>query len=211
MQKDKPLIQLRMQRYFVAPLASSRSLLALTGADSATFLQGLVSNSVLPTSTDKKATSDDTPDSMKSAQARSVYAGFFSAQGRLLHDTFILPNPRISALPTSPDYIIDHTRHDTSPVLRSYIKRFILRSKVKLSSLDEALRPWAIFPDPLQTAEQSSRDPVEDEIAQLANDAKGTWWIDMRASKMGYRMLLPPDASSVLECERVGGKLRLLR
>ena len=201
-----------MQRYLVAPLASSRSLLGLTGADSATFLQGLVSNNVLPTSTAKKATSDDTPEAaLKSAQSRSVYAGFFSAQGRLLHDTFILPNPRISALPTSPDYIIDHTRHDTSPVLRSYIKRYILRSKVKLSSLDEDLRTWAIFPDPLLIADQSSLVTVEDEIAQLANEAKGTWWKDTRAPKMGYRVLLPPDASSALECEPVGLELRLVR
>lgn len=187
-----------MQRYLIAPLAKTRSLLSVTGADAAHFLQGLVSNNVLPTS---HASSD-----RKNGEAHGIYAGFFAANGRLLQDTFVLPSASSSAS-SNTDYIIDYPKQVTAPLLPSYIKRFILRSKVKSKSLDDSLSAWGVFRHPLaqKFAMGDNATSIEDELSALANEHHGTWWRDTRATGMGYRLLLPPTYDVTSRCPSVFG------
>lgn len=175
-----------MQRipYFIAPLASTRSILALTGADAPKFLQGLVTNDILSA---PPAPTSATP---------SIYAGFLSAPGRVLHDTFILP-PHQEA--EKPEYLIDYPKNVTDPPLLKSIKRYILRSKVKAREASDEWRIWAIFPDPLQASRLGTNDlpnagQVEQELAELSQKHNGKWWKDTRNGHMGYRLLLQPGS-----------------
>ncbi|KAK9896345.1 Aminomethyltransferase folate-binding domain-containing protein [Cystobasidium minutum MCA 4210] len=163
-----------MQRipYFIAPLASTRSVIALTGNDAPKFLQGLVTNDILHA---HHAAPSATP---------SVYAGFLSAPGRVLHDTFILPQDKAD----KPEYLIDYPKNVSTPPLLNSIKRYILRSKVKAKEASDEWRLWAIFPDPLA----ASRGALEKSEA-------GQWWKDTRNDNMGYRLLLPPSSVAAVQ------------
>jgi folate-binding Fe-S cluster repair protein YgfZ len=174
-----------MSRYLVAPLSSTRSLLSLHGADAAKFLQGLVSNNVGSSNT-------------ASILDRAVYAGVFSAQGRLLHDTFILRDPSIPGSDGN-GFIVDYPSRVTQPSLLPHLKRFILRSKVKARDINPDWRLWAVFQDPLDRSQPKTT--IEEEVQHIASTSKGRWWRDCRNSRMGYRLLLPPSASPAIECE----------
>lgn len=185
--------QSSMQRipYFIAPLASTRSVLALTGTDAPKFLQGLVTNDILNT---HHASTSATP---------SVYAGFLSAPGRVLHDTFILPPVQTDKA----EYLIDYPKNVADPPLLKSIKRYILRSKVKAREASDEWRLWAIFPDPLKASRLDSNETpgatsVEEELAELSQKHAGKWWKDTRNAKMGYRLLLPPSSVASVQESR---------
>jgi folate-binding Fe-S cluster repair protein YgfZ len=184
-----------MQRipYFVAPLASTRSVLSLTGSDAPKFLQGLVTNDILNTHHASKTAS--------SACTPSVYAGFLSAPGRVLHDTFILPQKATD----KPEYLIDYPKNVTTPPLLGSIKRYILRSKVKAREVADEWRLLAVFPDPLIASrsgifDEESSLTIEKELEEMCTKHKGKWWKDTRNPHMGYRLLLPPDSVDAIQC-----------
>lgn len=179
-----------MQRipYFVAPLASTRSIISLTGNDAPKFLQGLVTNDILNTH------------HASTSAAPSVYAGFLSAPGRVLHDTFILTQTAAD----KPSYLIDYPKNVTNPPLLNSIKRYILRSKVKAKEASDEWRIWAVFPDPLlasrsDSVKDSTSPDIEKELQELCQAHDGKWWKDTRNEKMGYRLLLPPSSLSALQ------------
>jgi folate-binding Fe-S cluster repair protein YgfZ len=212
-----------MQRHLVAPLSSTRSILHLTGPEAPKFLQGLVTNDVIVASNPSKT-------------VNAVYAGFLSAPGRVLHDTFILPCPPSSPNPppasssaappvvaappssvkpgpiTAPpgtEYLIDFPVHSTSPPLPSYVKRYILRSKVKSKLVDDQWRLWAVFQNPLRAIQASRQHDelaspsakLEEELQSIAGESKGKWWRDRRNRGMGYRLLLPESATAAIQGE----------
>lgn len=206
-------------RILISPLSASRSVLSVSGNDAAKFLQGLVSNDILAASKPWTAPSCN----------KSIYAGVFTAQGRVTHDTFILPpsstttetGASSSAAKASDDatkFIIDHPRHADNPSLLRYLKRYILRSKVKARSMDDEWRLWAVYQDPTSIAPGldagrsagSSSTPssssiwsrAEEELHSIAASNSGKWWKDGRANHMGYRLLLPTSALSAIDCER---------
>lgn len=172
-----------MSRYLISPLSSTRSLLSLTGADSVKFLQGLVTNDVASSS--QKISSPDS----------AIYAGFLSAQGRLTHDTFILPN--LMQDPKQDGFLIDFPKKVESPLLTNYIKRYILRSKVKLRQTEDTL--WAVHRSPVSQEEDINSSTIEEELQHIASTSKGRFWKDTRAKGMGYRLAVPSTGLSVLE------------
>ena len=173
-----------VSRFLIAPIAATRSVLALNGAEAPKFLQGLVSSDI-----------------QSSTPANPVYAGFFSAQGRVLYDTFILPSSSLSG--DHPHFLVDHSRavNSTIPSLLAYIKRYILRSKVRVKNADDEYRLWAVFRHPLHVSNEAADTAVEQELEQLASSGRGHWWRDKRSAQLGYRLLLPPSSSSSVESE----------
>ncbi|CAD6573639.1 MAG: ccr4 associated factor [Cyphobasidiales sp. Tagirdzhanova-0007] len=171
-----------VSRFLIAPIAATRSVLALNGAEAPKFLQGLVSSDI-----------------QSSTPANPVYAGFFSAQGRVLYDTFILPSSSLSG--DHPHFLVDHSRavNSTIPSLLAYIKRYILRSKVRVKNADDEYRLWAVFRHPLHVSNEAADTAVEQELEQLASSGRGHWWRDKRSAQLGYRLLLPPSSSSSVE------------
>ena len=94
-------------------LLPARGVLAVTGDDRRSFLQGLVSNDV------ERAGAD-----------RAVYAAFLTAQGRFLHDFLMVGHDEMLLLDCEAD------RRDD---LRQRLSRYRLRAKVAIEDRTEAL------------------------------------------------------------------------
>ncbi|GAA6063580.1 hypothetical protein JCM10212_000184 [Sporobolomyces blumeae] len=109
-------------RPFLFTPLPTRALLAVSGPDSPKFLQGLVSNDVrkVHQATDERNDRD-----------RVIYAALLQADGRYMSDFFLHSHPD-PADPSVPSFLIDHPASQT-PHIRSYLKRHVLRSKLKLA------------------------------------------------------------------------------
>ncbi len=128
----------------------NRGVLEVSGRDTVKLLQGLVSNDV---KTLASATEPHAP--------ALVYAGFMNPQGRMLADVFI--HRQTPLQDGSPRWLLDIDSR-TLPSLLAFIKKFKLRSKVKLTDVSNeysVVQAWtsaASQPNSTVT-EQLSRDP----------------------------------------------------
>ncbi|GAA5964528.1 hypothetical protein JCM21900_000630 [Sporobolomyces salmonicolor] len=157
-----------------------RALLSVSGADSTKFLQGLVSNDVR-----RLAQTGEDDEGKPPIQ----YAAILKADGRYLHDIFLHCPPRSSSAddPASPSCLIDHPSSQT-PSLRTYLKRHVLRSKVKLGKAAEADRVVAAAWRNL--AEKSSKEEVEEAERWFEKRRRG---LDPRVLGLGYRWIAEKD------------------
>src|SRR5687768_17400302 len=62
---------------------TNRALISISGADSTAFLQGLITQNILPNPKSKRST----------PPKPSFYTAFLNAQGRVLNDVFIYTHP----------------------------------------------------------------------------------------------------------------------
>ncbi|KAI7866645.1 hypothetical protein BDF14DRAFT_1882423 [Spinellus fusiger] len=136
----------------------TRGLLAIQGPDTAKFLQGLTTNNT-----------------RRIAETGSgVYTGFLTPQasllsfvGRMLYDAFIYPMHNNSAT-----WIIECSESQKD-ALSQHLKRYLLRSKVKIEDVTHEYGVWSLWgPDP-------------------SNKVTGGY--DTRAPGMGYRAILPKE------------------
>ncbi|GAA5938673.1 hypothetical protein JCM1841_000637 [Sporobolomyces salmonicolor] len=157
-----------------------RALLSVSGTDSTKFLQGLVSNDVR-----QLAQSGEDDEGKPPLQ----YAAILKADGRYLHDIFLHSPPPSSSSddPASPSYLIDHPSSQT-PSLRTYLKRHVLRSKVRLGKAAEADRVVAAAWRNL--AEKSSKEEVDEAERWLEKRRRG---LDPRVLGLGYRWIAEKD------------------
>jgi folate-binding protein YgfZ len=138
----------------------SRGVLVVEGADARKLLQGLV-------------TSDVTQ-----LDAGPQYTAFLSAQGRMLHDAFLLPGPEGSVL-------IDADRA-ALPALAKHIKRYKLRSKAQVRDASEELGVTAV------SSALSADAPADGADAPAC---EGGAWADPRLpSLLGARLVRPRGA-----------------
>ena len=112
-----------------APLAG-RAVLAVAGDDRRTFLQGLISNDV-----------------EKVAATRAVHAAFLTAQGRFLHEFFLVEHGDALLLEAEAERLDD---------LRRRLSLYRLRAKVAIERRD-ALAVFALFGDGAAAGSASPR------------------------------------------------------
>ncbi|GAA5894116.1 Iba57p [Sporobolomyces salmoneus] len=164
--------------FLFTPLDSTRSLLSIQGRDSTKFLQGLVSNDVRKI----KQSSDE------AAKGGSLlYAGLLQADGRYMSDIFLHSHPSPSD-PSLPSYFLDHPSSQSS-LIRSYLKRHVLRSKLKLAK--EIEQDWQVVQVWRNLEEGVEKDDVK----------KGEEWLDSqkgierdsRVPGMGWRYVKKKD------------------
>ncbi|KAH0840006.1 hypothetical protein J3R83DRAFT_968 [Lanmaoa asiatica] len=161
-----------------------RAVLAVSGSDATQFLNGLLANSV---------------------QGHPSYAAFLHAQGRVLHDVFLFTSP---ASP-SPTYLIDHDPSPSeSPPLLSLLKRFVLRSKVRIRDVTQEWDVWAAWGGPSQAQQRSWHWAASGAVEPVWRDSLASPWgtehgviLDHRAPGMGRRLLIrkgdrPREAST---------------
>lgn len=146
-----------------------RGVVQVSGRDTVKLLQGLVSNDVRALESKSAPTESQSP--------AMVYAGCMNPQGRMLADVFIHRQPSLAD--GSPSWLLDIDSR-TLPSLLSFIKKFKLRSKVKLTDVSaeyHVVQAWS--PSSVQVpstiAEQLSLDP--------------------RCPTIGYRGVLPSSSS----------------
>ncbi|SGY23447.1 BQ5605_C019g08939 [Microbotryum silenes-dioicae] len=157
----------------------TRSLLRIGGEDVDKFLQGLITNDVAR---------------LRSRPTHALYAGVLKADGRALHDLFIYPSPTPSPSWT---YLLDHPT-EVSDSFRKYLKRHILRSKVKLAPTASTTEHVQVAWKP-RKGEDAPPD-LEVEVDRLALEAEE--WLqankalrDPRDGSMGWRWVaeqVPP-------------------
>jgi len=114
----------------VAPV-SHRSILSLVGSQASEFLNGILASSVV----------DDPGPSY-----RPMFSTFLHAQGRVLYDVFIYTHTTPSG---SPGYLIEYdsraSSQSTAGPLLQMLKRYVLRSKVKLRDVSNEYDVWAAW------------------------------------------------------------------
>ncbi|GAA5959247.1 hypothetical protein JCM3765_005120 [Sporobolomyces pararoseus] len=155
--------------FVYTPLSSTRSLLSIQGTDSTKLLQGLVSN-----------------DLKKLDQSREsiIYAALLQADGRYMSDIFLHlhPNPLD---PTVPSYFLDHPNQHSNSI-RTYLKRHVLRSKLKLAkSTDQEYEIVQIWRNP------HYKNKKQEEIENAENwlQTQNGFGRDPRVAGMGWRVI----------------------
>ncbi|KAG2184172.1 hypothetical protein INT44_009187 [Umbelopsis vinacea] len=111
-------------RYALVP---NRSLIEIEGVDTTKFLQGLITNHM----------------PLIATGGNGFYSAFLSPQGRLLYDTFIYP-VNVGVNFPHPKFIIECAGGAIGP-LSQHLKRYILRSKVKLRDVTSEYSIFSIW------------------------------------------------------------------
>lgn len=118
----------------IAPVPH-RSVLSLAGPQAPEFLNGIITSSVLENSSGSPEQS-----------YRPMFSTFLHAQGRILYDVFIYTHTMLDGKPA---YLIEYdSRASTdaaAPPLLSMMKRYVLRSRVKLRDVSEEYDVWAAW------------------------------------------------------------------
>ncbi|KAF9247235.1 hypothetical protein BU15DRAFT_84766 [Melanogaster broomeanus] len=156
----------------LAPI-TNRAVLSVSGSDATEFLNGLLANSV---------------------QGKQSYGAFLHAQGRVLHDVFLYT----SVASTAPTYLIEHDPTPSeSPPLLGLLKRFVLRSKVRIRDVTEEWDVWGAWGEGPE-AEQREWDWATSGAVEPVwrNSLDWPWGtahgviLDRRAPGMGRRLLV---------------------
>ena len=140
-------------------------MLEVTGADRRDFLQGLVSNDVA------KATPD-----------RALYAALLTAQGKYLHDFFIVAIGESLYLDGEAARLAD---------LKRRLSLYKLRAKVSLAEASDRYAVAAAFGDGALSALG-----LPSERGAAIAFADGVAYVDPRLATLGARLLLPRAAGT---------------
>ncbi len=100
-------------------LRDDRAIIRITGDDSRTFLQGLISNDI--------ARADGTG---------GLYAALLTPQGKYLYDFFIVAD--------GADLLVDIRKDDAAALVRK-LTMFKLRSKVALEDISDSIAVYVLF------------------------------------------------------------------
>lgn len=151
---------------------STRRLLSLHGPEAPKFLQGILTNNVVPTS------------------HSPFFAAFLTAQGKVLHDVFVYPTlgstfHAENNKSEDQGYLVEVDAEQVATLLK-HLKRHKLRSKFALRVLDEGeLDVWAAWREDQKWTPHPSPSGSN-------TDAEGNITaVDTRATGMGQRILLP--------------------
>ncbi|RUS32353.1 hypothetical protein BC938DRAFT_475631 [Jimgerdemannia flammicorona] len=105
-----------------------RGVLELEGPDTVKFLQGLITNHM----------------PRLENGGEGFYAGFLTPQGRLLYDVFIHPLNLAPNYFPHPVYLLDCAQASL-PSLHAHLRRYLLRSKVKLRDATDRYALWSVW------------------------------------------------------------------
>lgn len=139
-----------------------RGLLAVAGDDRRSFLQGLISNDI-----------------NKVGPTQAVYSGFLTAQGRFLHDFFVVELGDALYLDCEGDRLDD---------LRRRLSLYRLRSKVTLTPGGDTLAVVAAFGGGALAALD-----LPDGAGSAKPFAGGIVYVDPRLVGLGARAIIPAD------------------
>jgi transferase CAF17, mitochondrial len=155
---------------------SSRRLISVSGPDSPKFLQGVITQNILP------------PPGSANSSAAGFYGAFLNATGRVLHDVFIYRDPRGNL---GESFLIEVDAAEATRLER-HVKRYKLRAKFAVRLLDPGeVTVWHGWDD-------SGNFKVADEAAthQLLHLQ------DPRAPRLGYRILTEAGREPAVELEK---------
>jgi len=145
-----------------ALIAKRRGLLRITGEDRVPFLQGLVTNDVT-----------------KAAAGHAVYSALLTAQGRFLHDFFIVPQ--------ADGLLIDCEAERRADLVRR-LSMYKLRAKVTIEDRSAALATILLWGDAVLAALSLPPDP-----GAIRLEENHPIFADPRMPSLGARAILPAE------------------
>ncbi|KAL8690105.1 MAG: hypothetical protein Q9218_004373 [Villophora microphyllina] len=163
---------------------TNRALISIYGVDAARFLQGLTTANI------------------QSSPSRPVYfSAFLNAQGRVLYDVFIYPEPpQLSVFPHpaverdgTPGFLIDADKAQVED-LHSHLKKFKLRAKIKMRVLDPMEADvWSTWTDE-DVSSPSYPAPLPPSTKCSPRITKSQWsamlkFPDPRLPSLGHRII----------------------
>lgn len=143
-------------------LLPDRGVLAVTGDDRRSFLQGLITNDV------EKARAD-----------RAVYSALLTAQGRFLHDFFLVELA---------DALLIECEGERRDDLRQRLSRYRLRAKVAIEDRTEVMAV-AVLAGP----DAAAAVGLPEEGGRAAPFGGGVVFVDPRVAALGVRAILPRE------------------
>lgn len=149
-----------------AVVLPSRGVLRVAGADARPFLQGMISNDV-----------------NKLTPERTLWAALLTAQGKFLHDFFLVQPAAPAADEQSILLDCEAARRDD---LRRRLGLYKLRAKVAIEDATADYRVAVLFGDGALAALG-----LPDEAGRAAPFAGGIAYVDPRRAELGARALLP--------------------
>ncbi|KAK2588176.1 hypothetical protein KPH14_004219 [Odynerus spinipes] len=161
---------------------TERSLLRVSGRESAAFLQGLITNDI---------------QHLEEGSA-SIYSLFLNIKGRVMYDTILYKSKEDGVF-----YIECDTQVIES--LEKHLKMYKVKRKIDIASLDNTMKVWSMF-DPAEVIDGESthtknKSPLEGSIFPCGTaSSKGSKFIDNiiicedpRSSSFGLRILSESD------------------
>ncbi|OJJ37296.1 hypothetical protein ASPWEDRAFT_108168 [Aspergillus wentii DTO 134E9] len=180
---------------------TNRGLITITGADSTTFLQGLITQNMLVTN-----------DPNRAARRTGSYTAFLNSQGRILNDAFIYPFPKTDSEAASlddPAWIVEVDKNEV-PTLMKHLKKHKLRAKLKLRALEDGERTvWSAWKDHTEPR-WAAYNLESDSSSPFSPDSPVAGCVDTRAPGFGSRLVTPgaedlrihlPDESQIAGSE----------
>lgn len=146
-------------------LSQSRSLVKITGRDTAVYLQNLITNDIHLLNEEKH---------------QSIYAMILNNRGRVLHDVLIyrLNEPSIE----DKEYLVEMDKSSLPDFLR-ILKIYSLKKKVKVTKVDEMFKVYSV------TKNLATDTPHDLTIKETISEDMRLCVPDPRFSKLGYRVL----------------------
>lgn len=158
---------------------TNRGLISITGIDSASFLQGLITQNMLIAN-----------DPSKSIRRTGSYTAFLNSQGRILNDAFIYPVPNPNGNDIEREWLVEVDKNEVASLLK-HLKKHKLRAKLKLRALEDGERTvWSSWQNHSQPRWAAYN--LESETASpfsTSSDIVGC--IDSRAPGFGSRIVTP--------------------
>lgn len=160
---------------------TNRGLISITGVDSATFLQGLITQNMLIAN-----------DPAKPVRRTGAYTAFLNSQGRILNDAFIYPLPNPENNSTELEWLIEVDKIEV-PTLMKHLKKHKLRAKLKLRAIEDGERTvWSSWKN--QSQSRWAAYNLESESAAISPFSPSSnivGCIDTRAPGFGSRLITP--------------------
>ncbi|KAJ5782475.1 hypothetical protein N7457_004249 [Penicillium paradoxum] len=159
---------------------TNRGLISITGTDSTTFLQGLMTQNMLVAN-----------DPKKSIRRTGAYTAFLNSQGRVLNDAFIYPLPGAEAQGTESGWLVEVDKAQV-PVLLKHLKKHKLRAKLKLRALEEGERTiWSSWKNHAEPQRWAAYSLESESPSPFSPTSEIAGCIDTRAPGFGSRIITP--------------------
>ncbi|CAI7574185.1 unnamed protein product [Penicillium bialowiezense] len=159
---------------------TNRGLISITGIDSTTFLQGLMTQNMLVAN-----------DPSRSIRRTGAYTAFLNSQGRVLNDAFVYPLPGAEAQGPDSGWLVEVDKSQV-PVLMKHLKKHKLRAKLKLRALEEGERTiWSSWKNHAEPQRWAAYSLESDSASPFSPTSEIAGCIDTRAPGFGSRIITP--------------------
>lgn len=166
---------------------TNRALIAISGTDSTSFLQGMITQNMLMGK-----------EPVRAPRRTGSYSAFLNSQGRVLHDVFIYPITNGSLSSTSNEstnetaWLIEVDKSEVTNLMK-HLKKHKLRAKLTLRALEDGEQSvWAAWNESTEKPRWAAYNLESDFPSQVSDQSLlVAGCIDTRAPGFGTRYVTP--------------------